>query len=149
MEAIARGSTCPGSSPTLWTTRAFLAEEEPDRASELHHGALAIRVDHGLRTFYIDSLEVLATLMAHTNRHDESVRTFAAASEARHSIGYPRRPIDQPEHDATVAELRATLGDPAFGEAWAEGAALALDDAVALVRRTRGRAAGRPLVGRA
>lgn len=146
VEAIARRLGMPRVLADTMDQRALLAEEEPDRASTLHHDALAIRVDHGLRTFYIDSLEALATLMARTNRQFESVRTFASASQARDSIGYPRRPIDQPEHDATVAEVRATLGNNAFGEAWAEGAALVLEDAVTLVRRTRGQR-GRPSTG--
>jgi predicted ATPase/DNA-binding CsgD family transcriptional regulator len=146
VEAIAHRLGMPRVLADTLDQRALLAEEEPDRASDLHHDALAIRVEHGLRTFYVDSLEALAILMARTNRQYESVRTFAVASEARDSIGYPRRPIDRPEHNATVAELRATLGDHAFGEAWAEGAPLVLDDAVTLVRRTRGQR-GRPSTG--
>jgi DNA-binding NarL/FixJ family response regulator len=61
-------------------------------------------------------------------------------------MGYPRPPIDQPGHDATVARLRAALGGEAFSDAWAEGASLSLDDVVSYARRARG-ARARPSTG--
>src|SRR5205823_2477559 len=36
------------------------ARLDADRAAELHHEALAIRVAHGLRAFYADNLDALA-----------------------------------------------------------------------------------------
>jgi predicted ATPase/DNA-binding CsgD family transcriptional regulator len=38
------------------------ATDDAARATELHHRALAIRVEHGLRAFYADSLDALAAL---------------------------------------------------------------------------------------
>ena len=127
--------------------QAFLrAAEEPDRAADLHHEALAIRVDHGLRTFIVDSLDALAVLMARTNRPGDAVRLIAAANQARHVIGYRRHRVDVSEHDVIVAALRATLGEDAFDHAAAEGSGLALDEAVTYARRTRGQR-GRPTTG--
>ena len=40
------------------------AFDDPDRAIGLHHQALTERVERGLRTFYVDSLDALATLGA-------------------------------------------------------------------------------------
>lgn len=127
--------------------QAFLiAAEDPDRAADLHHEALALRVEHGLRTFLVDSLDALAVLMARTNRPGDAIRVIAAADQARHLIGYPRHRVDVSEHDDLVTALRATLGDDAFEQARAEGSALALDEAVAYARRTRG-PRGRPTTG--
>jgi len=70
----------------------------------------------------------------------------AASDSARAAIGYPRPPIDRPEHEGTLARLRAALGDQAFSELWAEGASVSLDDAVAYARRARG-ARDRPSTG--
>ena len=43
--------------------RAHLAQpNDPDQALELHHAALSIRTEHGLRTFYADSFDGLAAL---------------------------------------------------------------------------------------
>ena len=119
--------------------RAHLAAvDDPDRAIDLHHEALAERVEHGLRTFYVDSLDSLATLGAHAERTSEAVRLLAASDQARDAMPYPRDPAGQQTRDATVAGLRAALGDRRFTEAWAEGAGLTLDEAVAYVRRARG-----------
>jgi hypothetical protein len=53
-------------------------------------------------------------------------------------MGYPRRPIDRQGHDAMVALMHHSLGKERFADAWAEGTALSLDEAVAYVRRARG-----------
>ena len=51
---------------------------------------------------------------------------------------YPRDPARRRAHQATVAGLRAALGDRPFRQAWADGARLTLDEAVAYARRGRG-----------
>jgi predicted ATPase/DNA-binding CsgD family transcriptional regulator len=122
------------------------AADDPDRAADLHHEALAVRVRHRLRTFYADSLDALAALAARTGRPADAVRMIAAGDHARQAIGYPRRPLDLPGHDATVAGLRAALGDGPFAEAWTQGAGQSLDAVVAYARRARG-SRGRPAVG--
>jgi DNA-binding CsgD family transcriptional regulator len=114
------------------------AADDPERAVDLHHEALAERVAHGLRTFYVDSLDALATLGARTQPTSEAVRALAASDRARDSLAYPRDPAGRLAHDATVKGLRTALGDRAFTGAWAEGARLTLEEAVAYVRRARG-----------
>ncbi|HKA85192.1 MAG TPA: LuxR C-terminal-related transcriptional regulator [Acidimicrobiales bacterium] len=122
------------------------AADDPGAAEELHHEALALRVEHGLRTFVVDSLDALAGLASRAESSTEAVRLLAASDAARAAMGYPRPPIDRPGHEATVARLRAALGDQAFSDAWAEGATLSLDDVVAYARRARG-ARTRPSTG--
>jgi ATP/maltotriose-dependent transcriptional regulator MalT len=114
------------------------AEDDPDRAVDLHHEALAVRVEHGLRTFYVDSLDALAALAARGERADHAARVLAASDRSREDMGHPRRPLVEPAHAALVAELRSALGGEAFTEAWTAGARMTLDDAVAYARRTRG-----------
>ncbi|MFD7154820.1 LuxR C-terminal-related transcriptional regulator [Kribbella sp. NPDC059898] len=101
--------------------------EHPDKAAELIHQALTIRVDHGLRTYVIDSLESLALLANHTNRPADGARLARAAAAAREQIGLGV-PADHPE---------LPLSDEA---------ALTVDEAVAYARRTRG-TRGRPSSG--
>jgi predicted ATPase/DNA-binding CsgD family transcriptional regulator len=105
-----------------------------------HHEALTIRVDHGLRTSWVDSLDAIAALLAPQN----AVRALAASTAARAAMGCPR-PAGDPEYDELVARLRQRLGDE-FATAWAAGTELSLDDAVAYVRRSRG-SRGRPVDG--
>jgi len=101
--------------------------EQPDKAAELLHEALSIRVDHGLRTYIVDSLESLAQLANHTNRTADAARLATAATAARDEMGYAAPPDlpTLPRSDETP---------------------LTLDEAVAYVRRTRG-ARGRPSTG--
>jgi predicted ATPase/DNA-binding CsgD family transcriptional regulator/class 3 adenylate cyclase len=122
------------------------AVDDPDRATDLHHQALAGRVEHGLRTCYVDSLDALAALAARAEPTAEAVRVLAASDHARAVMAYPREPAQRLARDTTVAGLRAALGDRAFAEAWAEGTRLTLDEAVAYVRRARGSRA-RPSTG--
>jgi predicted ATPase/DNA-binding NarL/FixJ family response regulator len=122
------------------------ADNDADRAIDLHHQALAARVEHGLRTFLVDSLEALAALAADAEPIPEAVRFLAASDQARASMAYPRYPARQRIHQATVASLRAALGDRSYRQAWADGARLTLDEAVAYVRRSRG-ARRRPATG--
>ncbi|MFD3400808.1 LuxR C-terminal-related transcriptional regulator [Kribbella sp. NPDC058693] len=100
---------------------------QPDKAADLLHQALTIRVDHGLRTYVIDSLESLALLANHTNRPADAVRLAAAAAAARVDLGLATPP-DHPD--------LPTSDEPP----------LSLDEAVAYARRTRG-ARGRPSSG--
>jgi predicted ATPase/DNA-binding CsgD family transcriptional regulator len=115
----------------------LVAADEPERAESLHHEALAARVDHGLRTFYVDSLDALARQAARAESFTEAARLYAASDAGRERMCYPRPPVDRPGHDAAVASLRASLGGERLAAAWSEGAALTLDDAVAYARRAR------------
>jgi predicted ATPase/DNA-binding CsgD family transcriptional regulator len=122
------------------------ASDDPNAAEDLHHQALALRIDHGLRTSMVDSLDALAGLAGRAESFTEAVRLLAASDAARTAMGYPRPPIDQPDHEATLARFCTALGDDEIATAWAEGTALSLDDAVAYARRSRG-ARKRPSTG--
>jgi DNA-binding NarL/FixJ family response regulator len=122
------------------------AADDPDRAADLHHEALTVRVEHGLRTCYVDSLDALAALTARAGRFPEAARMVAASDRAREAMGYPRRPVGLPDHDETVAELRAALEGEHFAQARANAAERSLDEVIAHVRRARG-ARRRPSTG--
>jgi DNA-binding CsgD family transcriptional regulator len=122
------------------------AADDPDAAEDQHHQALALRVDHGLRTFLVDSLDALAGLACRAESFAEAVRLLAASASARTAMGHPRPPIDRPGHEATLTRLRVALGDEAFSDVWTAGAKLSLDDAVAYARRARG-GRNRPATG--
>jgi predicted ATPase/DNA-binding CsgD family transcriptional regulator len=146
--AVARRLDMPGVLADALEQQGRLAgaADDPDRAIELHHEALATRVEHGLRTFSVDSLEALAALAARDEPAPEAVRLLAASDQARASMTYPRDPARRRAYQATVAGLRAALGDHPFSQAWAEGGRLTLDEAVAYARRSRG-ARRRPVTG--
>jgi predicted ATPase/class 3 adenylate cyclase/DNA-binding CsgD family transcriptional regulator len=155
--AVARKLGAPNLVADSLEEQAHQAEGAGDLAlaEDLHHQALAVRLEHGIRTFMIDSLEALAGLSyraskaSHDSKTDpgpEPVRLLAAVDTARRECGYARPAITEPDHEDTLAGLRAALGDEAFDGAWSAGAALSLEEAVAFVRRARG-ARGRPSTG--
>jgi predicted ATPase/DNA-binding CsgD family transcriptional regulator len=116
----------------------LLWDRDPDQARELHLGALTIRRAAGLRSGYAESLDAIAGLEARAGNHAEAVRLLATSDAGRAEMGYPRPPVDQPEHEALVAALREELGREAFERLWGEGDARPLDDAAALLTRGRG-----------
>jgi predicted ATPase/DNA-binding CsgD family transcriptional regulator len=127
-------------------TALLVAGDDPERAESLHHEALTIRVRHGLRTSYVDSLDALAGHAASAESFAEAARLYAASAVGRNAMGCPRPPIDRPAHEAAIVGLSGALGDEDFATAWSEGAALTLDDAVTYARRARG-SRGRPSRG--
>ncbi len=114
------------------------ADSDPARAFDLHHRSLAVRREHHLTTHLPDSLDALGLLAATTGSPHAAVRTLAAAQAARDQIGYPLPPIDQPDHQRALAQLKQDLGDKAYREQWADGAALSMDHAIADATRGRG-----------
>jgi predicted ATPase/DNA-binding CsgD family transcriptional regulator len=118
-------------------TAVLAAADDPEGAEGLHHEALVIRVGRGLRTFYVDSLDALAWRALCAESFAEATRLYAASDAGRDLMGYPRPPVDRPDHDAAVARLRGSLDDEHFAAAWSEGSALTLDEAVSYARRAR------------
>jgi predicted ATPase/DNA-binding CsgD family transcriptional regulator len=146
---VAQRLRMPGPLAEAYAAQAELAAADPDgltRAVELHHAALTIRVDHGLRAAQLDSLEALARVGAAIQPTPDDVRILYAAGSARTNTGLPRGVDPQRAHDSTAANLRRALGATAFDRAAAEGARLTLDQGVEYARRARGRR-GRPATG--
>lgn len=114
-----------------------MAANDPARAEDLHHEALRVRVEYGLRTYYADTLESLAALYVRRGRVAEGTRLFAAADAARDRMGYPRPPLDQGEYRRVVDSAAKSLGEE-FANVWLAGSQLSLDDAVAYASRSRG-----------
>ena len=105
----------------------------PEQAAELHHEALSLRLDHGLRLGVLASLDALTACFARTGRDARRrprVRLGFAAPAP--SWASRVRPAEQESLDA----LGLATDEPP----------MSLDDVVAFVRRTRG-ARGRPSSG--
>lgn len=118
---------------------ALAARSQLGLALDLHHAALAERVDHGLRAFLPVSLEHIASVASQLRPTADDVRVLAAASGALvlpHTASF----------EETCSRLRSALGDEAYDDAWSDGIAMPLDEAVALCRRSRG-TRGRPTSG--
>ena len=117
---LARERDMPAVLADALVERAWLED-----ALDLHHEALAIRDDHGLRLGVVESLEAIA--LVGTGSDEQDARLLAAAGAARRAIGLP------PGGAAAVPERLSGLE-----AAWVAGAALSLDEAAAYARRARG-----------
>ncbi|MFN8677612.1 MAG: LuxR C-terminal-related transcriptional regulator [Thermomicrobiales bacterium] len=79
----------------------------------------------------IEALEGLARLCAATGQLAQAVRLFGGAATLREEIATPYVPSEHDWIDPTLETLRARLGADRFAAAWAQGAELSREDAVA------------------
>ncbi len=114
------------------------AAVDRDRAETALHDALAMMVESQDRPGIADGIEALGGLASTHESWSESARLFGAGQALRDAMGYVRFPRYAKRYEADVASARAGLGDEAFDSAFAEGAALSMEDAVAYARRARG-----------
>ena len=100
------------------------------------HQLLATATAHGFVLMIVDALELLAELADPA----PAAVIFGATTAHRARIGYVARTVPDPVTlDATVSRLRNDQVD-----AFTRGTSLALDEAVELVQRSRGKR-GRPV----
>ncbi|WP_293326723.1 helix-turn-helix transcriptional regulator [Mycobacterium sp.] len=122
------------------TTRArvAIAQGEREQAERDAHGALA----HAARTqaclSVADALECLADLTCAGGSAREAARLLGAAGGIRQRIGEVRFQIYDAWYETSVATIRDALGQEDFDTAWAEGAALSTEEAIAYAQRGRG-----------
>ena len=126
----------------LWalTTRArvAIAQGEPEQAERDAHDALARAADIQTRSGVADTLECLAALAGEDGSHREAARLIGAAHGIRERIGEVRFKVWDAAYEASVAALRDALGEQDFDSAWAEGAGLSTEEAIAYAQRGRG-----------
>ncbi|WP_243632760.1 LuxR family transcriptional regulator [Mycobacterium uberis] len=122
------------------TTRArvAIAQGEPELARADIHAALACGTDIQASLGISDSMELLAELTNKGGNHRQAGRLFGAASALREKIGEVRFKVWDAGYETAVAALRDAMGRKDFDSAWAEGAAMSIDDAITYAQRGRG-----------
>jgi len=78
-----------------------------------------------------EALDALAAIVAAEGSPQLAARLFGVADAQRRSRGCVVVPEQNPTYPDDVAEVRAALGEDAFERAWAAGALMSLDQAVA------------------
>jgi DNA-binding CsgD family transcriptional regulator len=134
-------STTTGIWSTLaLTTRArvAIAQGELEQAERDAHEALTRAADIQARAFVADTLECMAYVAGDAGSHREAARLLGAAHAIRQRIGEVRFKIYDAGYEASVAVLRNAMGEKEFDAAWAEGAALSTEEAIAYAQRGRG-----------
>jgi len=115
-------------------------------AVSMHLEAIDLHVATGDVGGVADALEGLAGVALVQDRPAHAARLMGAAGTIRKENGCIRSPADVPGYESDLKLLRAGLKAAELKEARTQGAALPLDDAVALATRSRG-GRKRPSVG--
>jgi DNA-binding CsgD family transcriptional regulator len=115
-----------------------IADGELQPAERDAHEALGIAASFGGHILIPEILERLADVALQAGSHAEAARFFGAADAIRGRMGAVRFKVFDPAHEASVSAVRAALGDHDFDEAWAEGAALSTEEAIAYAQRGHG-----------
>jgi predicted ATPase/class 3 adenylate cyclase/DNA-binding CsgD family transcriptional regulator len=118
--------------------RVAIAQGEPEQGERDAHDALACAAELEAYLGIPDALECLGTLAGNGGSRVEAARLFGAAHAIRQRMGAVRFKIWDAGYEASVAALRDALGDEDFDAAWAEGAAMSTEAAIAYAHRGRG-----------
>jgi DNA-binding NarL/FixJ family response regulator len=124
----------------ILTTRArvAIAQDEPERAERDLYEALARVASTGALLGLPNILECIARTANEAGSQREAARLFAAAQAMRQRTGETRFAVHQADYETWVAAVREAIDDKDFQAAWAEGAALSADEAIAYAQRGRG-----------
>jgi DNA-binding CsgD family transcriptional regulator len=122
----------------LTRARVAVAQGDLGRAEDDAYQALLEGYRIESKIGIVDAFECLASLTDSVDGHSRAARLMGAADAIRRRIGYIRFQLYQPGYTNAVTTLRTSMGDAAFEQAWAEGAALSVDEAVAYALRGRG-----------
>jgi predicted ATPase/class 3 adenylate cyclase/DNA-binding CsgD family transcriptional regulator len=122
----------------LARARVAVAECQPVDAERDLHDALSCAASSGACLSLADVLECLADLTREAGNRESAARLFGAAQGFRQRMGLARFKIHDADHEASVAALLDAMGEKDFNAAWAGGAALSTEEAIAYAQRGRG-----------
>ncbi len=118
--------------------RVAIAEGDAERAERHARDALSLSAELGAHLGIANILEIIGGLLSRSGSHQEAARLFSASDAIRQRKGECRLPMFQAEFDEDLAKLRDVMDDADFEAAWAEGAALSTEEAIAYAQRGRG-----------
>jgi predicted ATPase/class 3 adenylate cyclase/DNA-binding CsgD family transcriptional regulator len=145
LDEAARRADSAVASTTGWhlsralTTRARIAIAQGSYAQAERDAreALSQSVKFSAYLGTCDTLECLAAVAEQSNAHERAARLFGAADAIRQDSGENRFPNYDAAYRDALAVVRDTLGEANFDNAWSEGAALSVDEAIAYAQRGR------------
>jgi len=111
--------------------RIALIQGDAERATACYQESLTLRQETGEKEGIATALEGLAAVAGMQGQPVRAVRLSGAASSLRTMLGAPLPPLDRSSYEQTVAAVRAVLDEPTFLNAWTEGQAMPLVEAIA------------------
>jgi non-specific serine/threonine protein kinase len=76
------------------------------------------------------NLKASAVLFEAKAKEERAAKLYGAAEALRRAVGAPLSPVDLPDHEHSLAAARAQLEEAVWEEAWAEGQAMTIEEAV-------------------
>ncbi len=107
-----------------------LKQGDYEPATRFYKESLVLRQETGEKEGIAAAMEGLASIAGAQGQAKRAAQIFGAAAALRNSMGAPLTPIERVSHERTVSAVRTQLNNPAFAKAWAEGQAMALEQAV-------------------
>jgi predicted ATPase/DNA-binding SARP family transcriptional activator len=96
-----------------------------------HHAeALTIVLELGDQRLAAQCLEGLGRVAAEQGNPKRALRLFAFENGLRHALSTPQSATEQQQQDGYIAVARSVLSTESFEQAWSEGAAMSLEQAI-------------------
>jgi len=118
--------------------RIHIAEGNRELAAADVYDGLAIAAPMGAYVCVPDYLECLAELAHNADSSRHAARLLGSAHAMRERLELPLFKVYEGHHESVVVSLRNMLSDDDFDAAWAEGASLSTEEAIAYAQRGRG-----------
>jgi tetratricopeptide (TPR) repeat protein len=115
----------------LYLATALRGEGRLERAVALYRESLSLNRSGLSRAAAALGLDCLAGIIVVQGQPARAARLWGAAAAARAAHGLATREVERPIYAQDVAAARAALGGDAFAGAWAAGASLPLEAAIA------------------
>lgn len=101
-----------------------------ERAIMLYKESLVLHNELGNKLGTWGCLSNLAAVAGEQGQPERAARLFGAAEALREALSAPVSPDDRAEYDSKVAAVRAKLDEATFAQAWAQGRAMTLEQAI-------------------
>ena len=107
-----------------------LLQDNLGRAADLYRESLSLSWDSGLNLIVQSSLEGFSCVAGAKGEADRAARLWGAAQALHETKGIPRDIDFLAEADSRISAVRLGMGEEAWEEAWRNGPAMTLDEAV-------------------
>ena len=137
-DAVARTTGWHRAVALTMRARVAIAQGDTQQAERDAHASLTAAVEVDARLGIPDTLECLAVVARDAGSHQDGARLFGAADGIRERVRRGALSDLSSRIRVAVDLLRQAMEQNDFDNAWAEGAQLSTDEAIAYARRGRG-----------
>ena len=123
--------------------RLALQQGDMERATRCYQESLVLREVSGEKEGVAAALEGLAKVAAVQGQARRAAQLYGTAEALRETMGTPLPPSERASHERAVAAVRADLEETAFAQAWAEGQAMTMEQAMTAAQNVQAQLAFR------